>query len=119
MTFQRGDVVLVPFPYTDLSTQKTRPAVIVSSDLYNRIRPDILLANVSSQISQAHPDLDYILNDWAQAGILRPSFVRPKIAAIEPRLIVHHIGHLSDPDQTEVDRRLRLALALAEQTVGG
>ncbi len=32
MAFQRGDVVLIPFPYTDLSASKTRPAVVVSSD---------------------------------------------------------------------------------------
>ncbi|MEA3397813.1 MAG: type II toxin-antitoxin system PemK/MazF family toxin [Chloroflexota bacterium] len=34
MAFQRGDVVLIPFPYTDLSASKTRPVVVVSSDIY-------------------------------------------------------------------------------------
>lgn len=34
MAFKRGDVVLVPFPAADLTTTKTRPAVIVSSDIF-------------------------------------------------------------------------------------
>ena len=35
MAFRRGDVVLIPFPYTDLSAAKTRPAVLVSSEAYH------------------------------------------------------------------------------------
>lgn len=48
MTFQRGDVVLIPFPFTDLTATKTRPAIVVSSAAYQRTRPDLLLAYVSS-----------------------------------------------------------------------
>ena len=112
MAFQRGDVVLVPFPFTDLSAAKTRPAVVVSGDLYHQVRPDLLLAYVSSQVAQAHPSLDYLLVDWALAGLPKPSFVRPKIATIEPALIAHHAGRLTDRDLHEVDRRLRQALSL-------
>lgn len=112
MELQRGDIVLIPFPYTDLSATKTRPAIIVSSDLYHRIRSEFLLAYVSSQVTQADPDLDYVLLDWAKAGLLKQSFVRPKLAAIAPALIVHHIGKLSVRDQVAVDRCLCRALAL-------
>ena len=76
--FQRGDVVLIPFPYTDLSAFKTRPAVVVSSRIYHAARSELLLAYVSSQISQANPTIDYALADWADAGLLKPSFVRPR-----------------------------------------
>lgn len=65
MAFKRGDIVLIPFPYTDLSAAKTRPAVVVSSDLYQSARPEVLLAYVSSQISQANGVVDYVLRDWA------------------------------------------------------
>ncbi len=46
--------------------------------------------------------------------MLKPSFFRPKIAAIEPSLVVHQVGKLSPQDLLEVDRRLRQALALKE-----
>ena len=112
MAFQRGDVVLIPFPFTDLSAAKTRPAVVVSSELYHQARSELLLAYISSQVSKVNQTLDYLLLDWTLAGLLRPSFVRPKIAAIEPVLIVHQVGRFSVRDLLEVDRRLRRAMSL-------
>ncbi len=112
MAFQRGEVVLIPFPYSDLSAVKTRPAVVVSSDLYHAVRPEILVTYVSSQVAQAHPLIDYVLRDWAAAGLPKPSFVRPKVAAIEPNLVVHRVGALSTRDQRDVDHYLRRAMAL-------
>jgi mRNA interferase MazF len=112
MAFQRGDVVLIPFPFTNLTATKTRPAVVVSSAAYQGVRSELLLAYVSSQIAKAIAPIDYVLNDWQAAGLLKPSFVRPKVAAIEPTLIVHQVGCLSVQDLREVDRRLRSAMDL-------
>ena len=117
MAFRRGDVVLIPFPYTDLSASKTRPAVVVSSDIYHATRSELLLAYVSSQISRANSAIDCVLVDWAVAGLLKPSFFRPKVAAIEPTLVVHRVGTLSNQDLLEVDRCLRRAMDLVETTL--
>lgn len=108
----RGDIILIPFPFTDFSALKTRPAVIVSSNHYHQVRSEILIAYVSSQISIASPPFDYILQDWQTTGLLKPSFVRPKIVAIDPALIVHQIGPLSLYDLTHVNQILKLALAI-------
>lgn len=48
--FEYGDVVLVPFPFTDQSTSKKRPAVVVSSAAYNAERPDVIIIAVTSQV---------------------------------------------------------------------
>ena len=50
MKFQRSDVVLVPFPFSDLSTTKVRPAVVVSSALYHATEPDLLLAALTFKL---------------------------------------------------------------------
>ena len=42
MVFRKGDVVLIPFPYTDLSTAEARPTVVVSSEPYHRANQEIL-----------------------------------------------------------------------------
>jgi len=68
MTFQRGDVILVPFPFSDLSTTKVRPAVVVSSDRYHSAEPDLLLAALTSRVKAATGPFDYRLNDWRGAG---------------------------------------------------
>ena len=49
-SYSFGDVVLVPFPFTDQSGSKKRPAVIVSSAAYNQQRPDLVLMGITSQV---------------------------------------------------------------------
>jgi mRNA interferase MazF len=52
MTLSFGDVVLVPFPFTDQSGIKKRPAVVVSSNNYNVSRRDLLIMAITSQVRQ-------------------------------------------------------------------
>ena len=112
MAYQRGDLVLIPFPFSDLKTTKTRPALVVSSTIYHANCLDILLAYVSSQVTRARQPLDYIIADWQTAGLLKPSFIRPKVATVDPSLIRYHIGRLSDTDLKAVDTRLQIAFDL-------
>src|SRR5688572_12254157 len=73
MAFNRADVVLVPFPYTNLSATKVRPAIVISSNAYHSTEPDLLLAAITSRVSAATGPLDYVLNDWQAAGLRYPS----------------------------------------------
>ena len=49
-SYRRGDVVLVPFPFTDLSGAKQRPALVVSADSLNVTLEDVLVAAITSQV---------------------------------------------------------------------
>lgn len=112
MAFQRGDVVLVPFPFSDLSSMKVRPAVVVSSALYHATEPDVILAAITSKLGTATGPLDYVLSDWQTAGLRYPSAFKPVLFTLDPARVLHHIGALTPPDISEVVRRLRLALEL-------
>ncbi len=112
MAYRRGDVVLVPFPFSDLSTTKVRPAVVVSSALYQSTQPDLLLSALTAQVASATGPLDYHLSDWHSAGLRFPSALKPVIVTLDPSRVVHRIGPLSAADLAEVDSRLRRALAL-------
>jgi mRNA interferase MazF len=117
--YLRGNVVLIPFPYTDLSAQKTRPAVVVSSDYFHSRRSELLLMYISSQVAKANTDLDYTLQDWREAQLQKPSFARPKIAAVEPTLIVYRIGALTTRDLNGIDLTLLKALGLTNGLLAG
>jgi mRNA interferase MazF len=112
MVFQRGDVVLVPFPFSDLSATKVRPAVVVSSTLYHTTEPDLILAAITSKITAAIGPLDYVLGDWQAAGLRYPSAFKPVVFTLDPVRVLHRVGVLTPLDLTEVDQRLRRALEL-------
>ena len=97
-TYSQGQVVLIPFPFTDLTTTKQRPAVILSSDSYNRTHPDLILAAITSQIPAQLQPGEYLLSgrDQKAAGLPKPSVIKlGKIVTIDPRLIRKALGKLS------------------------
>jgi mRNA interferase MazF len=110
--YQKGDIVLLPFPFTDLSATKTRPAVVVSVEGFQRATGDFTVAMVTS-VPRTTP-YDYELQDWQAARLLRPSWVRAKLATLDPALVRYKPGRLSETDLAEVERHIRLALGHIE-----
>jgi mRNA interferase MazF len=104
-----GDVVTVDFP--GATGIKRRPAIIVSTDLYHRVRPDVILGLITSQTAKAVQPTDYVLQDWKLAGLHSPSAFRTFLATM-PTSTVTIIGHLSDRDWAGVQSCLRQAFAL-------
>jgi mRNA interferase MazF len=96
--FEFGDVVLVPFPFTDQSSIKKRPAVIVSSTTYNRDRPDIIILAVTSQIAAPSQIGTFLVKDWKAAGLLKPSVVKPIITTLQKTLVKKKLGRLIGHD---------------------
>ena len=98
--FRRGDVVLVAFPFTDLTTTKMRPALVVSSDAFNHKNVDIIAVAVTSQIPKRILETNYLLSleDQRLAGLPKPSMVKlGKIVTLDQRLIRKKLGQLSEP----------------------
>ena len=77
-TYRRGDVVLVPFPFTDFQTTKQRPAVVVSPDALNQTRADLVLAAITSQQPPrlAADEFEIPPGELAAWGLVKPSFVK-------------------------------------------
>lgn len=105
--YKFGDIVLVPFPFTDQSAVKRRPAVVISSMAYHRARPDIVIMAVTSQQPQTLSVGEVQVQDWRGAGLLKPSVLKPVLTTIDPALIQKKLGQLTLADQA----LLRQALA--------
>lgn len=112
MAYQRGEVLLVPFPFSDLSTMKVRPAIVVSSDTCHKTEPDVLLAAITSNLAAATGRVDYVLKDWESAGLKFPSAFKPVLFTLDPDRVIHRVGKLSRTDIANVNKKLRMALDL-------
>ena len=93
------DLVLVPFPFTDQRTTKRRPAVVVGSGAYHRERPNRIILAVASHVRAASAVGDATIAKWEEAGLLKPSVLKPLIATIEKGLVLRKHGLLEEEDR--------------------
>ena len=98
-SYEFGDVVLAPFPFTDQTTSKKRPAVVVSSAAYNEERLDLIIIALTSQLRPLSPLGEVSVVQWKEAGLLKPSVIKPILTTIEKRLILGKLGRLREPDR--------------------
>jgi mRNA interferase MazF len=92
--------------------QKPRPAGVVSSDVYHATRPDVIVAFLTTNVVAATAPTDYVLQDWAGAGLRYPSAFRAFLSTRPDSEIIHELAQHSDRDWQEVQARLRIALGL-------
>ena len=103
--YEQGDVVLLQFPFTDLSAKKLRPAVVISANWFNRLRQDCILAAITSQVPPEADRDELVLSaaDLKGAGLPKPSIVKlGKIITLEQRLIQKPLGRLPVPTLARV-----------------
>ena len=102
-----GDIVLVPFPFTDQTTTKKRPAVVVSSEEYNTDRPDLIIMAITSRLHQVDKLGEKLVNDWQGAGLIKPSVFKPILATVENTLVIKKLGRLQHEDRQSLSLFLR------------
>jgi mRNA interferase MazF len=103
--YNPGDVVLIPFPFTDLSTVKQRPAVILSSTVFNQRRQDVILVAITSHVPEVLMSDEYLLDDSEQreAGLPKPSIVKVgKIVTLDQRLIRKQLGRMPETGRQQL-----------------
>jgi mRNA interferase MazF len=113
----RGDVVLVPFPFQDQPGEKVLPAVVVQSDAENRRLANTILAMITGNLADAGQPATVFIDpqsiDGIGAGLHGPSLLKCyNLATVRQRRVVHVLGHLSDALMQEVDQAMKAALEL-------
>lgn len=102
-----GEVLLVPFPFTNQATTKKRPTVVISSNSYNQQKPDLILIAITSQIKQPLQLGEYLIAEWTAAGLLKPSVIKPIVTSLEKNLVLKSLGHLQTADQHGLEETLQ------------
>lgn len=106
-TYSRHDVVRVPFPFTDRTVEKNRPALILSDRAaFNAVAAHSVMAMITSAQHTRWP-LDVSISDLAAAGLPVASLVRFKLFTLDHRLIRGVLGHLCENDASQVAKNVR------------
>jgi mRNA interferase MazF len=113
--FNRGDIVLVSFVFSDETGERRRPAVIVSSDAYHRSRQEAIIAAITSRTDRILVG-DHLISDWEGAGLLFPSVATGIIRTIKQGMIARKLGTMPQPDMQAIEDNLRNALGLKRRS---
>jgi mRNA interferase MazF len=116
-SYEFGDVVLVPFPFADLNTTKQRPGVVISSREYNaealiissavyvNNRIDLILVmGVTGAPEDRFATVSIV--KWFEAGLLRPSRIKPVIQTITQDRVIKRLGKLAIVDKNQLKKML-------------
>ena len=93
----QGDIVLVPVPFTDLSSARRRPVIVISNDQYNRTTDDVIVVAMTSNPAATKYSFIITSADLADGTLNRPGRVRAdKIYTLSQRIIVKRFARVSD-----------------------
>lgn len=97
--FNPGDIVLVRFPFTDLTATKQRPALLINRINYSKIYGDFVLMPLTSQ---PQTESQLALKQWRQAGLPKPTWIKPIIGTLSRHLVIRVLGPLAGEDDSVV-----------------
>ena len=103
MNCSRNEVVLLPIPFTDLTSRKVRPAIVIGKS-----GTDLFLVPISSVLANT----DFPLQEWRAAGLNVASGIKAQLATVEEKFVVKVVGQISANDTRALDTRLRSWLTL-------
>jgi mRNA interferase MazF len=105
--FSKYDVVIVKFPFASSLKYKARPAVVVSSNQYNKgSRDTLLILAISSNVDHKLKFEPEIV-EWQACGLLKPSIFKSAVATIEKSHVLTRVGTLSPLDIESLEILIR------------
>jgi mRNA interferase MazF len=121
MNYNRGDVVIVPFPFvtSEGALQKARPALIISDHSIDRRFDDLIMVGIISRIVKDMKKTEYRIvegtEDFKYSGLIKTSVVRCEYIMTVPQgLVARKLGHLPDETIKKIDKKLKLSLGIKE-----
>ena len=107
-SFSHHNIILVRYPFSDLSSSKVRPAVVVNAP---HVSHDLLIVPLTSRLTGLLPG-EFAVTEWRTAGLNVPSALKRGLYTVEDSLVLKLIGELAAVDATRLEASLRAWLAL-------
>ena len=109
--YNRGDVVLVEFVYSEETGSKRRPVLLLSSDQYMEGRQEVIVSAITSNTRRLLTG-DHLMFDWEEAGLLFPSVTTGILRTVKQSMIERKLGVVSPRDLAEIESNLIQILGL-------
>ncbi len=106
--YSKNDVVLVRYPFSDLPGSKVRPAIVVSAPHASK---DVFVVPLTSRTAAPLAG-EFVLGEWAAAGLNVPTSVKRGLYTVHEGLIVKTVGRLVETDAQRLQSSLREWLGL-------
>lgn len=104
----KGDIIVIPFPYTDLSDNKLRPSIVLTQSNF-----DVTVCFITTQLGWQEPT-DVLLSPSSSNNLKKLSLIRTsKIATVDKTLAKGLLGRLSPTESSELDVKLKILLQLS------
>ena len=107
-SYSKNDIILVRYPFSDLSGSKVRPAVVVSA---SHVSQDIFIVPLTSKTTPLVAG-EFVLSDWVAAGLNVSTAVKRGLYTVHQSLVVTIIGKLTDADIEQLEQSLHDWLGL-------
>jgi mRNA interferase MazF len=107
--YSRNDVVLIRYPFTDLTSSKVRPAVVAGT---TSTSSDLLIVALTSKTTKLRSG-EFVLSDWTAAGLHVQTAAKRSIFTIDERLVIQKLGQLSSADSDQLTHALREWLTIS------
>ncbi|MBP0021620.1 MAG: type II toxin-antitoxin system PemK/MazF family toxin [Cyanobacteria bacterium SBLK] len=107
-SYSKNEIILVRYPFSDLSSSKVRPAVVVNAP---HISLDILIVPLTSKTTSLLEG-EFVLSEWLAAGLNVTTAVKRGVYTIHESLVIRIIGKLANSNAEQLDRALQGWLGL-------
>jgi len=107
--FSKNDILLVRYPFSDLSGSKVRPAIVVHVP---HVSDDVFIVPLTSRTAGLLPG-EFVPSQWGEAGLNVPTAVKRGLYTVHQDLVVKVVGRLSPADAQRLEESLRGWLGLA------
>lgn len=108
---KQGDILLIPIPFTDLSSNKKRPVLVLSNDDYNSKTDDIIVAAITSNVLTKNYSIFITSNDLLEGTLKVDSCIRvDKIYTLSQNIVIKKFGKVNEDIMSEVKNEIKRLL---------
>jgi mRNA interferase MazF len=107
-SYSKPEIVLVRYPFSDLTSAKVRPAVVVNAA---HVSQDLFVVALTSKTSSLLAG-EFVLAEWKKAGLNVETAVKRGIYTIKEMLVKKRVGKHDDTDAEQLEKSLREWLEL-------